>query len=513
MKRYKLIFLIIVICVIPLFAQSQNKSEAFQKKGLFYKTPLLKPKYPSYNLAATYLLKEKARKGDPFAQHELGIRYILGVGIPKDSLKAAYWIKQAAAKKLPAANFNYAIMLSNGIGVEWNPFEAFKNFEISAESGMEQAQYIVGLNYVDNLIVSKDFKKAYYWLKKSSDKGFEEAKKVLIELSKNNKIAIDDSLTQENEYRNPKANLSSNIATIDNFELDFYDFQKDTLSNTDEKKYLSKIIRTNTSELKRILKIDSQNSYKMPKDTSANGLIDFAAQSGSPEALLLKGRFLENGIGIEKNEIEAASNFLKAFSFGSFKAAEYLLKLSREKKFYNNLETEIRHNNANAMYVWAGLVALGMDYTLTEKQAFELLVKARKQNHINSIIELGLAYYNGTLIEKDSIKAIEYLNEAAALGSSEAEVRLVFFKIKENPNMVLKSEINILQKYANQGSVLATAALAFCYENGLSVAKRKAKASKLYRKAAQRGNEAAYNSLRAMYDAIRPDEEKFKIYF
>ena len=513
MKINTLIFFIIVIYAIPNFAQLHNKSEAFKKKGLFYKTPLLKPKYPSYNLAATYLLKEKAKKGDPFAQHELGIRYILGVGIPKDSIKAAYWIKQAAAKKLPAANFNYAIMLSNGIGVEWNPFEAFNNFEIAAESGMEQAQYILGLTYVDNLIVSKNLKKAFYWLKKSSDKGFEDAKKVLTELSKNNKIVLDDSSSQEEKYQSTESSSPSKVAAIDNFELDFYDFHKDTLSNTEEKKYLKKIIETKTKELKKILKIDSQNYFKMPTDTSAKGLIDFAARSGSPEALLLKGRFFENGIGVKKNKIEAAYNFLKAFGFGSFKAAEYLLKLTREKKFYNNLEKEIKHNNANAMYVWAGLVALGMDYTLTEKQAFELLEKARKQNHINSIIELGLAYYNGTLTEKDSIKAIEYLNEAAALGSSEAEIRLVFFKLKENPNKILNEEINTLQKYANQGSVLATAALAFCYENGLTVKKNKATAAKLYRKAAQRGNEAAYNSLREMYDKIRPDDEKFKIYF
>ncbi len=511
MKKSNIIFLLLIL-TIPLWAQPTYKSEAYQKKGLFLKSPLLKPKYPTYNLAATYLLKEKARKGDPFAQHELGIRYILGVGLPKDSVKAAYWIKQAASKKLPAANFNYAIMLSNGIGVKWNPFEAFKNFKLSAESGMEQAQYILGLFYVDNLIVSKNIKKAYYWLKKSSEKGFKEAKNVLTELSENNKIVIEDSLKQE-EDDDIITGSSSVTSSLDGFELDFYDFHKDTLSNTEEKKYLINIIKTNTSNLKKILKIDSENYYKMPSDTSATGLINFAAKSGSPEALLLKGRILENGIGVEKNKTEAASNFLKAFSFGSYKAAEYLLKLSRKKKFYDKLEKEIKQNNANAMYVWAGLVALGMDYSLTEKQAFELLVKARKQKHINSIIELGLAYYNGTLIPKDSVKAIEYFNEAALLGSSEAKIRLAFFKLKDNPHLFLDDEINVLKKYANQGAVLATAAIAFCYEHGLSVKMNKAKAARLYRKAAQRGNEAAYNSLRQMYDEIRPDEDEFKIYF
>ena len=44
-------------------------------------------------------LKEKAKKGDPFAQHELGIRYILGVGVPIDTLLAADWIGKSCFKK------------------------------------------------------------------------------------------------------------------------------------------------------------------------------------------------------------------------------------------------------------------------------------------------------------------------------------------------------------------------------------------------------------------------------
>ena len=70
----------------------------------------------------------------------------------------------------------------------------------------------------------------------------------------------------------------------------------------------------------------------------------------------------------------------------------------------------------------------------------------------------------------------------------------------------------MLKTYSNKGSVLAEAALAYCYEKGIGVNQNKARAARLYRQAAQRGNEAAYNSLRNMYDEIRPDEEEFQIY-
>jgi len=508
----KLIFISVLFISFSWSNQYYSQeSKAYKKKGLSYKASLLKPKYPSYNLAATYMLTQKAKKGDPFAQHELGIRYILGVGIPKDSIKAAYWIKQAATKKLPAANFNYGIMLSNGIGVEWNPFEAFKNFKVAANSGMEQAQYILGLTYTDNLVVSKNLISAYSWLKKSADKGFEEAKKVMAELNKNNSLSISDS-TLTPVVQNSENEDVESIANLNDYDLEYFDFSEDTLSNNEEVEYLNKVLVTNKDKLKKILKIEVQNNKNSFKDTSAIGIISFAASSGSPEALLLNGRFFEYGIGKNKDLIIASSNYLKAFRLGSYKAAELLLKISHDSDFYIKLKKEIKKNNTSAMYVWAGLVGLGMNYSLTQQQALELLKKAEKQKHIDSIIELALAYYSGTIVQKDSVKAIEYFNKAIELGSNEAQVRLALIKVKNN-NINLEDEVSILVKNSNNGSVLAVAALAFCYENGLGVKVKKAKAAKLYRKAAKRGNEAAFNSLQKMYNELRPADEEFQIYF
>jgi len=511
MIRLLLISVIFLLSVNCEQSYSQE-SKAYKKKGLSYKTPLLKPKYPSYNLAATYMLTQKAKRGDPFAQHELGIRYILGVGIPKDSVKAAHWIKEAASKNLPAANFNYGIMLLNGIGVDWNPFDAFTNFKVSAASGMVQAQYILGLTYTDNLVVSKDMTKAYNWLKKSADKGFEEAKKVIIELNKNNSIVLADSSLKDEDITYSISN-EANSSNFTNYDLEYYDFDKDTLTVDEEIEYLNEVMSSDKDELKKMLKVEFVADSTKSKDTSATGIINFAALSGSPEALLLNGRFFEHGIGKKKNLITASANYLKAFRLGSYKAAELLLEISQDKGFYKKLESEIKNKNPFAMYVWAGLVGLGMNYSLTQDQALDLLKKAQKQNHIDSIIELGLAYYTGTIVVKDTIKAINYFNEAIELGSSEAQIRLALINIQKNGSSEMADEISILNKYANNGSVLAVAALAFCYEKGLGVDMKKAKAAKLYRKAAQRGNEAAFNSLQKMYDSLRPPDEEFQIYF
>lgn len=509
MMRYILYFFIITIFSFSIIlSQDNNTPEVYKNKNRGRRNSLIQPKYPSYSLVATFLLKEKAGKGDPFAQHELGVRYILGVGVPLDTLKAAEWIGKAASKNLPAANFNYGIMLHNGIGVKWNPFDAFKNFKIAAESGMEQAQYIIGLMYTDNLIVTRNLLEAKKWLQKSAEKGFEDAIKVLKEFEKQGFAVHYDSSKANNLLQNRKRNYNTFVS--DNYELDFYDFGNDSLSKSEEQEILNKILLSKKDELKKKLKV-SKHKFET-SDTTSIDIINYTANSGSPEALLIKARLLKNGIGIKKNNLLAASDFLKAFRLGSYKAAEELLEISKVNNFYTELKKEIKNENADAMYVWAGLIALGLDYRLTEKQAFELLQKAEKKKHINSIIELGLAYYSGSLVSKDSLKALEYFKSASDLGSEEAKVRLAFIEIQSNKNLDSSGQIKLLEEQANKGSVLAEAALAYCFDKGVGVKQNKSKAAVFYRRAAQRGNEAAFNSLIKMYDEIRPDTEEFMIY-
>ncbi len=80
---------IIIIIFYFLFvsasiAQDSTTSAAFKNNIPKPKYPLIKPKYPAYPLVAGYVLQQEAKKGDPFAQHELGLRYILGQGFHPD---------------------------------------------------------------------------------------------------------------------------------------------------------------------------------------------------------------------------------------------------------------------------------------------------------------------------------------------------------------------------------------------------------------------------------------------
>ena len=90
---------------------------------------------------------KEANAGNALAEHELGLRYILGQGVIADTIKAAYWLHKAAEQKLPGACYNYGILLNNGWGVQWNPFEAYKYFLEAAHNDMPQAEYLIGLSF------------------------------------------------------------------------------------------------------------------------------------------------------------------------------------------------------------------------------------------------------------------------------------------------------------------------------------------------------------------------------
>ncbi len=517
----RLFFLFLIFFLVGnLSAQYQDTtiSKAIKQKWPYnHAYPLIVPRYPSYPLMTAYILQNKAKSGDPFAQHELGLRYLTGQSLPTDTSRAIYWIQQAVKKNLTAAWFNYGIMLNNGIGVEWNPFEAYNYFKSAAKNGMPEAQFVFGIFLTDNLVVNRNLTEAYYWIKKAADQNFKPAKETVKEFQKMG-IELPDKSREDDETINsaPPALGSSAVSNPQtavwgkDWELDFINLEKDTVSKADTRKYLEMILEKNSTELKDMLGVQKFADSLSSSDTTGIGLIKYAVSKGSPEALLIFGRAFQEGIIVEQNIIKAAMNYIHAFRLGSRKAAEYMMKVAQSNGFFDLLKEEVDNENADAMYVWAGLTALGLDYRLTDEQALELLEKGVEQKHIYSIIETGLCYYSGTLVKQDKDKAIQYWETAKALGSDEAKIRIAFAKIQLGSED--KEFIQILEKASEEGSVSAQAALAYCYEKGLSVKQNKAEAADLYRKAAHRGSQAAFNSLRAMYDQLRPADDEYDIY-
>lgn len=504
MRNFITIFLFVSISI---FAQDSTRSEAF-KDNFPRKYPLIKAKYPSYSLIAGYVLVTEANRNDPYAEHELGLRYLLASGFPADTAKAIYWIRKAVDQNLPAARFNYGLMLYNGIGVPWNPFEAFQNFKVAANAGLPDAQFAVGLSYTDNLLINRDLNTAYRYFKLSAAGKYEPAKEALKQLLNSGFSPSLDSLSNREIQRALKQGEETTQLMNPNWDLDFYDFDK----KDKKEELINEVLKKKPDDLKNFLGLDNLTKETLPKDTSTLGMLKFAAESGSPEALLIIGRGYENGIIFKKDLVQSVVNYLRAYRLGSLKAGEYLFGMIQSKELFNRLKEKITSGDANAMYAWAGIAALGFDNQISNQQALDFLKNAVEKKHIPSMIEMGLLYSTGTLVQKNKQKSIEYWRMAKELGSKEASVRIAFSEMVDSTSQNVSDNIVILKKTADEGSVLAQTALGFCYEKGLGVKESKGIAIRFYRQASQRGNETAFNSLKRMYNELRPDDDEFKIY-
>jgi len=501
------------------YAQDTTKSLAFKNNHPFIKAPYFYRPDLGYQIWQQFKLTREANSGDVLAQHELGLRYLLGEGVAADTSKAVYWIRKAAEQNLASAKYNFAILLINGWGVEWNPFQAFRYFKEAAKAGMIQAQYVVGVLYTDDLIVKRDMNYAYYWVRKSSKEGYEPAKEIVNQIKPKITPSVVDSITASEDKKSDtdrtvpegedNKNLTSPVGLV------FIDFSSanDTVTSVTDSMLINDL---------RLAEIDSINT-KMQLDsvkyleelTSPDNLVTLTqlANGGSPEAQTILGRLHELGISFIVNKITAAAYYFQALRNDSPKASFLLWKLSKMPGLIKSVQELAQKNNPEAMFVWYGLNSVHYDNQIAMSDGVNLLQKAGKQNYVPALIELGLDYYTGRFTDKNTENGLAYWNEAESLGSLEAKVRIISSAIYDRSGGEnLRLLVSELLKASEHGSLLAQVTLAHCYENGLGTVKSKSQCVEYYRNAAQRGSRYAYRELKRLYDQIRPPDPEFMLY-
>ncbi len=509
---------ILLLSFKPIFIMGQDstRSLAFKNNNwesypsIFYRPNL------SYQLWQHFKLIQDANEGDAMAEHELGIRYLLGEGFTRDTNQAAFWIGKAAKQKLTGACFNYGILLNNGWGVEWNPFKAFDYFLEAAKDDMPQAEYLVGLSYTDNLIVKRNWSKSYFWLQKSAKYGFVPAQDAIKELLKRIPASsIDTTDTSSNVVKNnfnsnnPDSNvLSSSTGLV------FIDFStvKDTMQQVTDRIIIEDILHQGNDSLAKALNISFNNDSSLSFKDSGLVILKSFAENGSPEALTLLGKLYEEGIYFKKDLILSSEYYIRAAKLDSPRAPFLLWKETHTENYFQRLKVLIQKNDPRAMFVWYGLFSLEIDNQITPQQAEKFLTESASLNFIPSLNELGIDYYTGKIFPKNITKAEQILIASQNLGSIEAKIQLAIMNLFRNSGNNDKTiDIKFLEQYSEKGSVLAQAGLGYCYENGISVKTNYGLAAKYLRFAAQRGSQFAYNSLKKMYNEIRPNNPEFTI--
>ena len=104
-----------------------------------------------------------ADQGHAAAQHNLGVMYAKGQGVPQDYARAMQWYRRAADQGHADAQSNLGVMYAKGQGVPQDHTQAVQWYRRAADQGHAAAQYNLGVMYAKGQGVPQDYARAYGW--------------------------------------------------------------------------------------------------------------------------------------------------------------------------------------------------------------------------------------------------------------------------------------------------------------------------------------------------------------
>jgi hypothetical protein len=133
--------------------------------------PLNQPVVDSQIHVALPQIQQKASRGDAQAQYELAWNHWQNA----DYQKAFPWLKTAAEQGHTEAEYLLGMAYLNGRGTVQNYRTAMELFNKSAQLGHMEAQYRLGILHRDGLAGPTDKESAYLWLNIAAAHGHEDA--------------------------------------------------------------------------------------------------------------------------------------------------------------------------------------------------------------------------------------------------------------------------------------------------------------------------------------------------
>jgi TPR repeat protein len=119
--------------------------------------------------------REYAKQGNASAQHNLGVIYENGKGVPQNQKLAVHWYRKAAKQGFAKAQYNLGFKYDNGEGVPQNYKLAVHWYRKAAEQSMAWAQHNLGVMYDKGEGVPRNQRLAVHWYRKAAKQGLAEA--------------------------------------------------------------------------------------------------------------------------------------------------------------------------------------------------------------------------------------------------------------------------------------------------------------------------------------------------
>lgn len=124
---------------------------------------------------AFVLFTPLAEAGNSLAQHNLGVLYEEGLGVPQNDATAIAWYKRAAEQGNPQSTYNIGMMILEGRGAGPDPVIAAQWVRISADLGFPLAQHTLGHFYLEGTGVEQNVAEAITWFSKAAEAGVVDA--------------------------------------------------------------------------------------------------------------------------------------------------------------------------------------------------------------------------------------------------------------------------------------------------------------------------------------------------
>ena len=365
---------------------------------------------------------EKAEKGDPVAQYDLGELYFTGNGVPGDLGKSVEWYRKSADQGHPRAQFNLGWMYENGRGVP------------------------------------ADEAKAAEWYRKAADQGDGRAKKSLERL-----LAASGKTEPQKEGVKEEAAPAVNVPNEEEKKEEAPRFNKAEVLETQR---LLKQLGFEVGAVDGLYGSRTQlaiQTYQRNKKIAVDGLISDAmlkslrrsveefqkkaekeAQKQPPVQAVRQPETqtveLKPPISLSENQKNGEELVTKEETSEPKKLSEEDIKFQYELGKYNRYRDGLRamkffrkaaeQGHADAqyslgyIYMHSNLKEDGKQVAPDHKLGFQWYEKAANQSHTVAQFKTGWAYEFGFGVTIDRVKAVEWYRKAAEKNHSEAQVRL-----------------------------------------------------------------------------------------
>ena len=326
-----------------------------------------------------------------------------------------------------------------------------------AFAGDSDAQFEVGMCYLLEKDVKRNYKEAYNWISKSAEQNNVRAIHMLGEFYKNG-IYVSENYDKALTYYNKAADMGS-AASQNEVGINY-------AKNGDFKKALSYFLKAAekdySSSMTNIARIYLDDSININAETST--IIDYlqrAIELNDHEAMNILGCLYLNGKVIPKNSKEAIKLFKKSAKQDNPYAKLNLANLYEEGKEINqDIEKAVKlwyevaydydieeaskkvkeyalKNCASAQYYYSNL----FEFEERDK-ALEWLNKSADNGFAAAQYDLGICYRDGVNVEKSYEKAKYYLTAASNQYYDGALFALNVLKTYSSKDIILTEQIN-----------------------------------------------------------------------